>query len=81
MSLYSTNSGALTIRYDADTDTGGCVIGTPRDLSKGVLPLLDGAKGFYIEFDARLSDNDPNHWPAVWAMPVEHSGGSGNPLA
>ena len=80
MSHYSTTNGVLTIRYDADTDTGGCLIGTPRDLSKGVLPWLDGAKGFYIEFDTRLSDNDPNHWPAVWVMPVEHSGGSGKPL-
>ena len=80
MSLYSTVNGDLAISYDPVSDRGGCLIGTPRDLSKGALPLLDGGKGFYIEFDARLSDNDPNHWPAVWAMPQEHSGGSGNPV-
>lgn len=75
---YVTTDGVLGIEYDAQNDKGGCLIGTPRDLSQGVLPLLDGAKGFYIEFDARLSDNDPNHWPALWAMPVEHCGGNGH---
>ncbi|MCX7009689.1 MAG: hypothetical protein NTY53_21015 [Kiritimatiellaeota bacterium] len=78
--LYTTVNGDLVIKYDAATDKGACLIGTPRDLSKGALPNMDGSKGFYIEFDTRLSDNDPNHWPAVWAMPVEHSGGSGNPV-
>jgi hypothetical protein len=80
MNLYSTVNGDLAIRYDPASDRGGCLIGTPRDLSRGVLPLLVGSKGFYIEFDTRLSDNDPNHWPAVWVMPQEHSGGSGNPI-
>jgi hypothetical protein len=78
--LYGTVEGDLAIRYDAVADKGGCLIGTPRDLSPGALPNLEGRKGFYIEFDARLSDNDPNHWPALWVMPVEHSGGSGNPI-
>jgi hypothetical protein len=40
----------------------------------GQLPLLPGSKGFYVEFSVRLSDNDPDHWPAVWLMPVEHNG-------
>ena len=80
MKLYDTVKGDLAISYDSDTDKGGCLIGTPRDLSKGALPLLDGSKGFYVEFDARLSDNDPNHWPAFWVMPLEHSGGSGKPI-
>ena len=79
MSLYSTTDGVLTINYDPNIDAGGFLIGTPRDLSKGALPLLDGSKGFYIEFDARLSDNDPNHWPALWLMPVEHSSGDKYP--
>ena len=80
MSAYGTSDGVLAIKYDAEADVGGCLIGTPRDLSKGALPLLDGSRGFYIEFEARLSDNDPNHWPALWAMPMEHSGGSGNKI-
>jgi hypothetical protein len=49
------------------------IVSTPRDFSKGALPVLSGAKGFYIEFEVRLSDNNPDHWPAVWAMPVEHN--------
>ena len=78
--LYATVNGDLVIRYDPVMDKGGCLIGTPRDLSKGALPWLEGSKSFYIEFDARLSDNDSNHWPAVWVMPVEHSGGSGHAM-
>ena len=77
-SLYGTTNGVLTIKYDAETQQGGCLIGTPLDLSQGALPWLDGSKGFYIEFDARLSDNDPHHWPALWLMPVEHCGGNGH---
>ena len=80
MSLYSTTHGVLTMNYDPKIDIGGCLIGTPRNLSTGALPLLEGSRGFYVEFDTRLSDNDPNHWPAVWVMPIEHSGGSGNPV-
>jgi len=80
LNLYSTVSGDLAIRYDPISDKGGTLIGTPRNLSKGYFPILDGSKGFYIEFDTRLSDNDPNHWPAVWVMPVEHSGGPVNPI-
>jgi hypothetical protein len=49
------------------------IVSTPRDFSKGALPTLSGAKGFYIEFEVKLSDNSPDHWPAVWAMPVEHN--------
>lgn len=78
--LYATVNGDLAISYDAASDKGGCLIGSPRDLSTGALPLLDGSKGFYVEFDTRLSDNDTNHWPAVWMMPVEHSGGGGNAI-
>jgi hypothetical protein len=49
------------------------IVSTPRDFSKGALPVLSGAKGFYIEFEVRLSDNNPDHWPAVWTLPVEHN--------
>ena len=49
------------------------IVSTPRDFSKGALPVLSGAKGFYIEFEVKLSDNNPDHWPAVWALPVEHN--------
>lgn len=80
MTQYSTVNGDLAMSYDATVDRGTALIGTPRNLSTGALPLLSGSQGFYIEFDARLSDNDPTHWPALWVMPQEHSGGSGNPI-
>jgi len=73
-SSFSTENGMLVLHYTGKSQTQ--LVGTPRDFSEGALPTLDGAKGFYIEFDVRLSSNDPDHWPAVWVMPVEHSGGS-----
>lgn len=54
---------------------GGDLVSAPRDFSgPGRLPALPGEKGFYVEFDVRLSDSDPDHWPAVWLMPWEHNG-------
>jgi len=65
---YQTHSGALTLSL------GGDLVSMPRDFSAGRLPLLSGADGFFVEFDVRLSDNDSDHWPAVWLMPAEHDG-------
>jgi hypothetical protein len=68
MEHYTTVDGALALTL------GGDVVSVPHDFSVGKLPLLIGRTGFYVEFDVRLSDNDPDHWPAVWLMPVEHDG-------
>lgn len=65
---YTTEDGVLVISL------GGDLVSTSRDFSGGRLPLLPGFDGFYVEFEVRLSDNDPDHWPAVWLMPAEHSG-------
>lgn len=65
---YATRNGLLALALDGD------LVSTPRDFSPGRLPLLSGADGFYVEFDVRLSDNDRDHWPAVWLMPAEHDG-------
>ena len=65
---YRTRDGVLAIGLDGD------LVSTPRDFSLGKLPLLSGDDGLYVEFDVRLSDNDPDHWPAVWLMPTEHDG-------
>lgn len=65
---YAARDGRLAIRLDGD------LVSTARDFSGGKLPLLPGTEGFYVEFDVQLSDNDPDHWPAVWLMPAEHSG-------
>lgn len=76
---FATTDGVLTLINKGD-GVSPSIVGTPRDFSKGALPTLSGAKGFYIEFDVWLSGNDRDHWPAVWVMPVEHSGGNGNPI-
>ena len=66
---YRTDGGRLGIKLDGD------LVSAPRDLkAPGLLPALPGGDGFYVEFDVRLSDNDPDHWPAVWLMPWEHNG-------
>jgi hypothetical protein len=67
LSDYSTVSNVLVLSL------GGDLVSTPRDFSTGALPVLPGANGFYVEFDERLSDNDQDHWPAVWLMPVENN--------
>jgi hypothetical protein len=65
---YETHQGVLAIKLN------GNLVSTPLDFTQGALPLLPGKDGFYVEFDVRLSDNDPDHWPAVWLMPAEHDG-------
>ncbi len=67
MKHYTSDSGVLAVTL------GGDIVSTPLDFSEGKLPLLSGRTGFYVEFDVRLSDNDPDHWPAVWLMPAEHN--------
>jgi hypothetical protein len=62
-----------TVNNILELSLGGDLVSTPRDFSAGVLPVLPGANGFYVEFDVQLSDNDPDHWPAVWLMPAEHN--------
>ena len=64
---YATKDGVLAI------SPGGDLVSAPRDFTRGKLPLLPGADGFYVEFDVRLSGNDPDHFPAVWLMPAEHN--------
>jgi hypothetical protein len=64
---YSTQKKELALTL------GGELVSAPRDFSSGALPLLSGADGFYVEFDVRLSGNDPDHFPAVWLMPAEHN--------
>jgi archaellin len=78
-SNFTNTNGVLTILRDATHD-GGSLVGTPHDFSDGALSTLPGEDGFYIEFDVRLSDNNIDHWPAVWLMPVEHNGGNGLPV-
>ncbi|MBM3477135.1 MAG: hypothetical protein FJX75_28030 [Armatimonadetes bacterium] len=64
---YRTQDGVLVLSLEGD------LVSTSRDFSGAKLPLLPGPDGFYVEFEVRLSDNDPDHWPAVWLMPAEHN--------
>lgn len=75
------NSHPPTLDHYSTTDDaelaltlGGDLVSAPRDFSPSKLPLLPGEDGFYVEFEVRLSDDDPDHWPAVWLMPAEHDG-------
>lgn len=67
LELYGQEGEALAIHQ------GGDLVSAPTDFSAGRLPALPGDKGFYVEFDVWLSDDDPDHFPAVWLMPVEHN--------
>jgi hypothetical protein len=66
MSLYSMTGPVLTLA------NGGGLNTETRQSLPGTLPLLLGSAGFYVEFAERLSDNNSDHWPAVWLMPQEH---------
>lgn len=66
--LYSDDEkGYLTIQL------GGNIATVSREMKSGWSPLLAGNRPFYVEFEAKISDNDPDHWPAVWLLPVEHN--------
>jgi hypothetical protein len=63
---YSDTSAGL------DLALGGAVATESRRSAVGLLPLIDASKGFYIEFSACLSTNNPDHFPALWLMPQAH---------
>lgn len=65
---YATSDGGLVLSL------GGDLVSAPQDFSPSLLPTLSGEKGFYVEFEVSLSSNDPDHFPAVWLMPIEHNG-------
>lgn len=65
---FQTEDGTLAMRQGGDLTS--C---HPKIMKNGAgaLPSLPGKDGFYIEFEISLSDNDPDHFPAVWLMPIE----------
>jgi hypothetical protein len=67
MSMFSSSDQGLALA------SGAVVTTQTRKSLPGLLPLLPASSGFYVEFAERLSDNDPDHWPAVWLMPQEHN--------
>jgi hypothetical protein len=64
---YSMENGTLAIAL------GGGVTTQRQSSQQGTLPYLVAGNGFYVEFAVTLSDNDSDHWPAVWLMPQEHN--------
>lgn len=66
-STYSMVNGLLTMNL------GGVLTTETHQSQRGALPLLLGSKGFYVEFAVTLSDNNADHFPAVWLMPQEHN--------
>ena len=67
MTMLSSDAQGLVLA------SGAAVTTQTRKSLPGLLPLLPASAGFYVEFAERLSDNDPDHWPAVWLMPQEHN--------
>ena len=66
-STYFMTGGVLTMNQ------GGVITTESRRSQPGALPLLLGSRGFYVEFAVKLSDNQTDHFPAVWVMPQEHN--------
>ena len=60
--------------------TSDCVImSTPPHFGeKGLLPVLPGKDGFYIEFTVSLSDFHPSHACSLWMYPTKKLGGGGD---
>lgn len=65
--FYSQTAEGLSIAL------GGSVSTVNMSSKKGMLPLLPGSSGFYIEFLARIDNDSMDHWPALWLNPIEHN--------
>jgi hypothetical protein len=67
LSKYAMSGSTLVL------DNGGGLMTETRSSAPAVLPLLLASAGFYVEFSESISDNDSDHFPAVWLMPQEHN--------
>lgn len=52
---------------------GGVLATVKMNSYPGYYPMLSGSRPFYIEAQASTSSNDPDNFPAVWLMPIEHN--------
>jgi len=64
--LMSTVDGDLAIGL------GAGVNGETHSSKQGGLPLLSGAKGFYVEFAMRLNNSNTDHFPGLFLQTQEH---------
>jgi hypothetical protein len=65
--LLSTQNGVLAIDLD------GSVASETHAATAGGLPLLSGAKGFYIEIAMSLSSNESDHFTGLYLETAEHN--------
>lgn len=66
-SLYEQAADGLILKK------GGVVATVKMTSHPGYYPLLSGSQPFYIEAQASTSSNDPDNFPAIWLMPIEHN--------
>jgi hypothetical protein len=74
LDYYSTTNGVLCIEARGPGESSGDLVSCPRkwdDVKNAKLPFLPGKDGFYVEFEVSLSDNNPDHFAALWLMPIE----------
>ena len=81
MALYADDADALVLTAQGKDEGGGhgMLSSAPADwknIGDAQLPFLDGGKGFYVEWEVSLSDNDPDHYLQLWLMPVNKINGS-----
>jgi hypothetical protein len=75
--LYFTQPRARSL-YEQAPDglilkRGGVVATVKMTSQPGLFPLLSGSQPFYIEAQVATSSNDPDNFPAIWLMPIEHN--------
>ncbi len=51
---------------------GGEIATASNKSDPGNLPLIRPSKSFRVEFNVKISSNNPDSWPALWLMPIEH---------
>ena len=66
-SFYQQTNDGLIIKRGAGVAT------VKLNSYRGHFPLLKGDRPFYIEAQVSTSSNDPDNFPAVWLMPIEHN--------
>jgi hypothetical protein len=66
-------NGVFTINYTGAAAASLWVSSETHQATQGLLPLLPGSKGFYIEAHIRLSSSDPDHYPSFFLLPAEHN--------
>ncbi|HEX5738863.1 MAG TPA: hypothetical protein VFY22_10155 [Hydrogenophaga sp.] len=66
-SLYEQAPDGLVLKR------GGVVATVKMTSHPGLFPLLSGAQPFYIEAQVATSSNDPDNFPAIWLLPIEHN--------